>query len=164
VNVQTFVAIAGIILFYLWAKRQQAPADDPEPPYYDAARLQGKIAELYAASKELEKLDTMRTDLNVLKPGELHRAFRVQWLSSNSALNHDFMAIGDDDTTTARLLDLANDEREKINSDIQNRISELYTLMQTPDVYEIPERSEQICEQIDPEPETEGECEALWRV
>lgn len=160
-NLQTIIAVIGIIAFYLWArsKTPDAGAEDPEQPFFDSARLQNEVNSLHRCMQELEQLDEMIIDLRLCKPEELHRAFRVNWHGSTGKEHTlDFMSTGGNGNTL-HMIELAEGRRDELNEEIQERIVDLYTRAQSMEFYsrydaESTERSYQNSEQND----AKGEC------
>lgn len=150
-NIQTVVVVVVIIAAMLIRehRRKQSEADD-EQRLFDSARLQGEIESLYHAAQQLQQLDQMIIDLRLCKPDELHKAFRIEWQGSTKSHSFDFFSTGAN-TNTAHLIELAEDQREEVNAEIQERIIDLYSRAQEFDFMESysRERSEQNGEQND---------------
>lgn len=159
-NLQTIIAVIGIIAFYLWArsKTPDAGAEDPEQPFFDSARLQNEVNSLHRCMQELEQLDEMIIDLRLCKPDEMHRAFRINWQGSTGKEHAlDFMSTGANGNTL-HMIELAEDRREELNAEIQARIIDLYSRAQSMEFCsrydaESPERSYQNSEQNNPKGE-----------
>ena len=135
-NAQTIFAVLAIIAFYAIARARQRRADaEAEADLFDSARLQREINALHKASEQLAECDRMLIDLRLCKPGELHRAFRMQWQSqTGGAHSIDFLADGDSQTAR-KLIDWTEARRAEINADIQARIVDLYARAQSLDFY-----------------------------
>jgi hypothetical protein len=67
----------------------------------------------------------MLQDIQLCRPSEALRAFRMEW--QGVAKNHsvEFMADGQSDTS-ALMMELAEAEREQLNDEIGQRIASLY--------------------------------------
>lgn len=134
-NAQTVIAVLALIAVIIWIDyRKRHRAEEPEQVFFDSAKLQSEIAALYHASQELETLDSMIIDLRLCKPEELHRAFRVEWQGSTKSHSFDFMSTGAN-SNTAHMIELAEDQREQLNTDIQCRIADLYSRAQEMELY-----------------------------
>ena len=133
-NAQTIIAVLALIALCVWIDYRKRHRQEPEQPFFDSARLQSEIAALYHASQELETLDSMIIDLRLCKPDELHRAFRIQWQGSTKEHSFDFMSTGAN-SNTAHMIELAEDQREQLNADIQSRIIDLYARAQEMEFY-----------------------------
>ena len=134
-NAQTVIAVLALIAVIVWIDyRKRHPKQEPEQVFFDSAKLQSEIAALYHASQELETLDSMIIDLRLCKPEELHRAFRVEWQGSTKMHSFDFMSTGGN-SNTQHMIELAEDQREQLNADIQCRIADLYSRAQEMELY-----------------------------
>lgn len=137
-NIQTIIAAALIIAGFLWIRhRQRQCVEDPEQekPFFDSARLQNEVNALHRCMQELEQLDAMLVDLRLCKPDELHRAFRVEWQGTTGQKHAlDFMSTGDN-SNTAHMIELAESQRDALNTEIQARIVDLYARAQSMDFY-----------------------------
>jgi hypothetical protein len=157
--IRTIIACFVILAAYTAIRQRQHERESEEteeaPRLFDSARLQGEIYALYRSAQELEKLDQLIIDLRLCKPDELHKAFRIQWQGSTGQERElDFMSTGDN-ANTAHMIELAEDQREKLNSEIQERIADLYARAQELDFLtdyaeEKRKRSYQNGEQIEP--------------
>lgn len=148
-NAQTvFVVVVIIAAMLIREYRHKHSAEDEEQQLFDSARLQGEIEALHHAASELANLDQMIIDLRLCKPDELHKAFRIEWQGSTKTHAFDFMSTGSN-MNTAHLIELAEDQREELNAEIQARIVDLYTRAQELDFSESYERSYQNGEQND---------------
>lgn len=133
-NIQTVIAIAAIIVFYLVARHRQQ-AQQAEQPFFDSARLQNEVNALHRCMQELEQLDEMLVDLRLCKPDELHKSFRIQWQGSTGKEHAlDFMSTGAN-SNTVHMIELAESQREALNEEIQARIADLYARAQCMDFY-----------------------------
>lgn len=130
-NIQTVFAVLAIVGFYIWFRRKQQAAQDPEQPFFDSARLQNEVNSLHRCMQELEQLDEMIIDLRLCKPDEMHRAFRINWQGSTGKEHAlDFMSTGANGNTL-HMIELAEDRREELNAEIQARIIDLYSRAQS---------------------------------
>ena len=94
----------------------------------NAAQLQQEIKLLARCADDLEKLDNMIIDLRLCKPGEVQRAFRMEWQSVSGKNNSfDFMADGANESTE-HMINLAEAERDGLNQEIIQRVFDLYKL------------------------------------
>lgn len=133
-NTRAIVMILILVIVIIWIDYRKRHRQDTEQAFFDSARLQKEIAALYHASQELETLDSMIIDLRLCRPDELHRAFRIEWQGSTKSHSFDFMSTGAN-SNTAHMIELAEDQREQLNADIQCRIIDLYTRAQEMEFY-----------------------------
>lgn len=132
-NIQTVIVCIAIIAAYCLISRRQRQAEQPPQPFFDSARLQREVNALHSCMQDLEALDAMIIDLRLCKPGELHKAFRVQWQgSTGKERTLDFMSTGANGNTV-RMIELAENQRAELNAEIQERIADLYTRAQCMD-------------------------------
>lgn len=102
--------------------------EDQEVTPVDSIRMQKEVHELNEKMHELEALDNMIIDLRLCKPAEMMRAFRMEWQGTDGIdRKFDFMADGQNASST-HLLELAAAEREQLNSEIMQRIHDLYAI------------------------------------
>ena len=127
---------AGILIAAILkqAAQRRAEQEEQETRLFDSAKLQNEIFALYRDSQELERLDSMIVDIRLCKPDELHKAFRIQWEGSTGTKSIDFMTTGDN-SNTAHMIQLAEDQRAQLNADIQARIFDLYARAQEMTIY-----------------------------
>lgn len=129
------VILAAAIIYVDYRIRHKSDAEcDAEQRFFDSARLQREIAALYHASQELEQLDQMLIDLRLCKPDELHKAFHISWEGSTGSRSFNFMTTGGN-ANTAHMIELAEDQREDLNADIQCRIADIYARAQEMQIY-----------------------------
>lgn len=94
----------------------------------DSTRMQKEVHELNEKMHELEALENMIIDLRLCKPTEVIRAFRMEWQGTDGIdRKFDFLADGQSASST-HLLELAAAEREQLNSEIMQRIYDLYSI------------------------------------
>lgn len=100
--------------------------EDQEIIPVDSIRMQKEVHELNDKMHELEALENMMIDLRLCKPAEVIRAFRMEWQGTDGIdRKFDFFADGQNESST-HLLELAAAEREHLNSEIMQRICDLY--------------------------------------
>lgn len=130
-NVQTVIAVLCLLCLMVIIKyKQRAARQQEQESFFDSARLQGEVNELHRCMSELEQLDAMLIDLRLCKPSELHKAFRVQWQGSTGKQRAlDFMSTGANGNTR-HMIRLAESQREELNTEIQERIADLYARAQ----------------------------------
>lgn len=99
---------------------------EPEVSIFDSTDLQREINSLNEMVNRVAELDNMIIDLGLCKPSEVLRAFRMEWQGS-AGINHsfDFMADGQSDSS-AHLLELAIAERAELNTQVAQRIADIY--------------------------------------
>ena len=123
--IMAWIAVAAYIAVAVYIHRR-----DKKQERYDmnAAQMQEEIKALARCAEDLEKLDSMIIDLRLCKPGEVQRAFRMEW-QSVSGKNHsfDFMADGENESTE-HMIGLAESERDGLNQEIIQRVFDLYKL------------------------------------
>ena len=122
------ILIADIIIAY--AVYRMMHKDKEEPPdeigMCNSMLLQRDIQELAAKTEQLEALDNMIIDLQLCRPSEVIRAFRMEWQSTGGK-DYDFEFLADgQNASTEYLMQLAREEREQLNAEIAARITDLY--------------------------------------
>ncbi len=123
-NLQTVIACAVIIAGFLLYRRFRRQPD--EQPYIDALELADDIRDLCGTLEQLESAQRMSCDLYACAPGELHRVFRTNWMSSDGkSRSLDLWADGSS-RTSAYLTAAADAERDRLNAEIIDRIRALY--------------------------------------
>lgn len=97
-----------------------------EVSFFDSKDLQDEIHALNEMMNRISELDNMIIDLRLCRPSEALRAFRMEWQGA-AGINHglDFMADGQSDSST-HLMELAISERNKLNTQIAQRIVDIY--------------------------------------
>lgn len=104
------------------------PEEDQEQTPFDSIRMQKEVHELNEKMHELEALENMMIDLRLCKPTEVIRAFRMEWQGTDGIdRKFDFLADGQNASST-HLFELAAAEREQLNSEIMQRIYDLYDI------------------------------------
>ena len=93
--------------------------------FFNSRELADDVEALHERMKRLQELDNMLQDIQLCRPSEALRAFRMEW--QGVAKNHsvEFMADGQSDTS-ALMMELAEAEREQLNDEIGQRIASLY--------------------------------------
>lgn len=121
-----FYAIIGIWIYKTWKKNRQEYIEENT---IDAIECRDLVNEIAAKIAKLEKIDDMIIDLRVCKPGELHKGFRMEWMSEKGEQHSlDFMADGKN-IDTENLLRLAYQRRDELNEDIINDLLKLCKFM-----------------------------------
>lgn len=101
--------------------------EEPEEQnFFDSIELQNEVHTLNERMNRLSELDNMIIELRLCKPSEALRAFRMEW-QGTAGVNHgiDFMADGESESSSY-LLDLAIAERNELNTEIGQRIADIY--------------------------------------
>lgn len=114
------------ITYALFVTKQNADDDSEQSSRFDAAVFAEDIAKLNQRVSELKHIDEMIVDLKLCKPSEVHKYFRMEWMSddgNNRAI--DFMADGQNDTTYD-ILNMAVMRRAELNQEIADMICDLY--------------------------------------
>lgn len=113
-----------VIIIYAGYKMTH-PEEDEDLNFFNSKELQDDIEVLHQRIQRLAELDNMMMDLQLCRPSEALRAFRMEW--QGVAKNHsvEFMADGQSDTS-ALMMELAEAEREQLNDEIGQRIASLY--------------------------------------
>lgn len=121
------VMFLGVIAWALYAaSRNDAPQDEPEDELIDTARLIREIDALHSMAHQLADLDDMLIDLRLCRPGEVHRAFKMEWLgAAGKSHSVDFMSDGEN-AADEYLTELAYARRDELNAEICERIYDLY--------------------------------------
>ena len=119
------VCIAFWVVIIYAGYKLTHPDEDEDMDFFNSKELQDDIEVLHKRMQRLAELDNMMMDLQLCRPSEVLRAFRMEW--QGIAKNHavDFMADGQSDTSEI-LMQLAQTEREQINDEIGQRIATLY--------------------------------------
>lgn len=118
------IAIGRVIYKMLNPKSEE----DQESKTVDSIRMQKEVHELNEKMHELEALENMMIDLRLCKPTEVIRAFRMEWQGTDGIdRKFDFIADGQS-ASSNHLLELASAEREQLNSEIMQRIYDLYAI------------------------------------
>jgi hypothetical protein len=101
--------------------------DEPEEiDFFDSRDLQEEVHVLNEKMNRLAELDNMLIELNLCKPSEALRAFRMEWQGvAGKSHGIDFMADGESDSSQHRV-ELAITERNELNAEIGQRILHLY--------------------------------------
>jgi hypothetical protein len=99
--------------------------EDDQIDFFNSRELADDVEALHERMKRLQELDNMLQDIQLCRPSEALRAFRMEW--QGVAKNHsvEFMADGQSDTS-AIMMELAEAEREQLNDEIGQRIASLY--------------------------------------
>ncbi len=99
--------------------------EDEDLDFFNSKELADDVEALHERMKRLQELDNMLQDIQLCRPSEALRAFRMEW--QGVAKNHsvEFMADGQSDTS-ALMMELAEAEREQLNDEIGQRIASLY--------------------------------------
>lgn len=118
IGVWIFVAYIGYKILHRPKKEEQ---------FFDSMRLQNEIHHLNEMVNRIAELDSMIIDLNLCKPSEVLRNFRMEW-QGTAGVNHgfDFLADGQSDSS-AHLMELAIAEREELNTQVALRIADIYS-------------------------------------
>ena len=125
-NILAFMCIGvWILIAYIGYKLTHRP--EKEEQFFDSMRLQREIHQLNEMVNRIEELDSMIIDLNLCKPSEVLRNFRMEWQGA-AGVNHgfDFLADGQSDSS-AHLMELAIAEREELNTQVALRIADIYS-------------------------------------
>ncbi len=125
-NILAFMCIGvWILIAYIGYKLTHRP--EQEEQFFDSMRLQREIHQLNEMVNRIEELDSMIIDLNLCKPSEVLRNFRMEWQGA-AGVNHgfDFLADGQSDSS-AHLMELAIAEREELNTQVALRIADIYS-------------------------------------
>lgn len=99
--------------------------EEEQIDFFNSRELADDVEALHERMKRLQELDNMLQDIQLCRPSEALRAFRMEW--QGVAKNHsvEFMADGQSDTS-ALMMELAESEREQLNDEIGQRIASLY--------------------------------------
>jgi hypothetical protein len=122
-----FVFVAGLTALLLATmKHREAPEEEPEDDLIDAARLLKEIDALHSAAHELDRLDNLIISARLCKRGEIHKAFQVGWQDIEGKTSSvDFMIDGES-AESAYIIDMAYARREELNTELCERIIDLY--------------------------------------
>lgn len=122
----------AILAFYvavgagIYALLKRKKKDKPQEFHFDVAQVREMVEELAQIMGELQDLDDMLLDLKLCKPGENHRAFRLDWqTNSGKDKTLDMFADGQN-VDTKNLYRLAAQRRAELNADILASIEDLY--------------------------------------
>ena len=101
--------------------------EEPEQiDFFDSRDLQEEVHTLNEKMNRLAELDNMIIELNLCKPSEALRAFRMEWQSTAGSDHRiDIMADGESDSSEF-LRELAIAERNQLNAEIGQRIVHIY--------------------------------------
>ena len=117
IGVWFLIAYAGYKIMHRPKKEEQ---------FFDSIKLHSEIHALNEMINRIEQLDSMIIDLNLCKPSEVLRNFRMEWQGA-AGVNHgfDFLVDGQSDSS-AHLMELAIAEREELNTQVALRIADIY--------------------------------------
>ena len=130
------ILVSGYILLAVSMSRRKPQEEEEPPERFDAAMLAKEVEALNRKMQKLQQLDEMIIDLRLCKPAEMQKAFRMEWMSTGGKNNSfEFMADGSNMSTHC-LLEMAYQEREELNADIQRRIHDLCARAQVIEKYD----------------------------
>ena len=117
----------GIWIFVAYIGYKICHRQKRDEQFFDSLKLQREIHALNEMVNRIEELDSMIIDLNLCKPSEVLRNFRMEW-QGTAGINHgfDFLADGQSDSS-AHLMELAIAEREELNTQVALRIADIYS-------------------------------------
>ena len=119
------LGVLDVIIIYLIAKKRTKKEEEVD--FFDSLRLQREVQELASRMNDLEALDNMIIDLRLCKPAEVLRAFRMEWQGAGGQ-EHKFDFLADGQNASGEyLMELAIQERDELNTEIAQRIYDLYT-------------------------------------
>lgn len=119
------LGVLDVIIIYIIAKKRTKKEEEVD--FFDSLRLQREVQELASRMNDLEALDNMIIDLRLCKPAEVLRAFRMEWQGAGGQEHKfDFLADGQN-ASSEYLMELAIQERDELNTEIAQRIYDLYT-------------------------------------
>lgn len=129
-NAPAVVAAIALLAFIVLYRRKGA--EQPRS-VYDAAQLGDAIRALAELCTELDNADRMLADLAACNPRSLLRGFRAEWCGIDGKRRKiDLLADGVNNTT-AGLTAAAQEERERINSEIIETIRALQAAIDSGD-------------------------------
>lgn len=116
----------GVWLFVAYIGYKICHRPKKEEQLFDSLKLQSEIHALNEMVNRIEQLDSMIIDLNLCRPSEVLRNFRMEW-QGTAGVNHgfDFLADGQSDSS-AHLMELAIAERHELNTQVALRIADIY--------------------------------------
>lgn len=127
------MAGALLLILMIWGlailrlkERAELEQEEEEAEEFDAELIRPDIVKLYGLSQEMKQVDEMLIDLNVCRPAEVEKYFRIDWMSAGGE-NHtlDFLADGEN-LTTEKLTEIAQERREMLNQEIADMICAIY--------------------------------------
>lgn len=126
----TLASAAMLVLYVglgIWLLRRNGePEEDEEQEFFDSIMLQKEVEALHKKMQKLREYDEMIIDLRLCRPSAVQRAFRMEWMSA-AGINHDLTIMADgENPSTHYMLEMAIEEREELNREIQARIFDLY--------------------------------------
>lgn len=126
----TLASAAMLVLYVglgIWFfRRNGEPEEDEEQEFFDSIMLQKEVEALHKKMQKLREYDEMIIDLRLCRPSAVQRAFRMEWMSA-AGINHDLTIMADgENPSTHYMLEMAIEEREELNREIQARIFDLY--------------------------------------
>lgn len=120
------IILICILIYRLYLIFGRIEEEPEQQDLIDCRDLQPNVEELYKMMQRLAELDSAILDLNLCKPAEQMRNFRVEWQGASGAEHAvDFMADGEG-ASHESFKAWAVNERIQLNQDIAQRIYDLY--------------------------------------
>lgn len=124
------VLFYGLILFAFmkicqW--RNSQPTDSPAEDDMDFSRVIEETEKIEVLSRKLQTLEHLLTDITICNSGQLHKNFSLHWINeaTGESVSFDFWVNDSESDTAEALSGLANMERSRLRSELQEIIDGL---------------------------------------
>ncbi|MCM1507004.1 MAG: hypothetical protein NC177_07710 [Ruminococcus flavefaciens] len=121
------VLFYGLILFVFvkvcqW--RNSQPSDVPVEDDMDFSRVVEETEKIETCNRQLQTLENLLTDITICNSEQHHKVFVLSWVNEATGENMSFdFWVNDSESDTAKsLLQLANTERSRLRSELQEVI------------------------------------------
>ncbi len=125
------VLVYGLILFAfvkLCQLRNSLPSDVPEKDDdMNFSRVIEETEKIEVLSRKLQVLEHLLTDITIYNSGQLHKNFSLHWINeaTGESVSFDFWVNDSESDTAEALSGLANTERSRLRSELQEIIDGL---------------------------------------